>query len=107
MTVLFALIPWIVVVGFLFFVIKRSNNQHIDEEDIELNFEDDEEKEIIKVAVSKDKAYWVHENIFYESEVTWEPDFTTAKPIDTMSLSNKEIVELMTILDELKEQEKG
>jgi hypothetical protein len=57
---------------------------------------------IIRVAVYRDKAYWVHENVFYQSEVTREPDFETTRPIDTMSMDPAELEELMGILDELE-----
>ncbi len=60
----------------------------------------------IRVAVYEEKAYWVHDNIFYESEITREPDFETARPIDTMLLDPKELGNLLTILDDLKESEK-
>jgi hypothetical protein len=63
---------------------------------------DDNDGIIIKVATYNDKAYWVHQNVFYEAETTIEPDFSTAHPIDTDKLTNKELTELMTILDELK-----
>lgn len=67
---------------------------------------DDEDYQTLHVAVYDDKAYWVSENVFYESEVTKEPDFTTAKPIDTMGLPPKKLNELLIILDELKEHRK-
>lgn len=71
----------------------------MDEEDY---YEDDEG--VVKVAVYGEKAYWVYENTFYESEIVREPDFTTARPIDTMSMSAKQLNELLGILDELKEE---
>ena len=64
-------------------------------------FDEDEDHEVIRVAVYDEKAYWVHDNIFYESEVVREPDFTTARPIDTMELPPKELNRLLSILDEL------
>ena len=67
---------------------------------------DDEDYQTIHVAVYNDKAYWVSDNVFYESDVTREPDFTTARPIDTMDLPPKKLNELLIILDELKEYRK-
>lgn len=61
-------------------------------------------EEVIRVAVYDEKAYWVYDNVFYESDVTREPDFTTARPIDTMSMNPKDLNKLMHILDELKEE---
>lgn len=101
MLTLLAMIPWVVAVAYLLIVVSRKDiNQDYDD-----YITDDTEQ--IKVAVCYDKAYWVYNNVFYQSELMWEPDFTTASPIDTMSLSHKEMTELLEILDELKEQEKG
>ena len=61
-------------------------------------------EEVIRVAVFDEKAYWVYDNVFYESDVTREPDFTTARPIDTMDLAPKDLNKLMHILDELQEE---
>lgn len=100
MVTVLAIMPWAAaLIALLFFLFKSKPE-----------FEDDDYLDnigTVRVAVYKDKAYWVYENIFYQSEITWEPDFTTAQPIDTMSLSQKEVVDLMQVLDELKEQEQG
>lgn len=98
MTLLLTLIPWVLAVGALLFIIIK-NRYIMDEEDY---YEDDEG--VVKVAVYGEKAYWVYENTFYESEIVREPDFTTARPIDTMSMSAKQLNELLGILDELKEE---
>ena len=66
--------------------------------------EDEEGRVTIKAAVYEDKAYWVHENVFYESEVMREPDWETARPINTMELSPKELNKLLVILDELDQE---
>lgn len=101
---LLALIPWAVAVVFLLFALKKKSAQDWDDE----NFDDEgfmaEEGSTFKIAMHKDKAYWVYQNTFYQSEITWEPDFTTAEAIDTMSLSNKEITELLSVLDLLEEE---
>jgi hypothetical protein len=65
------------------------------------DFNMDEHMEIIRVAVYDDKAYWVHNNVFYEAETTREPDFDTARPIDVAALTSKDMRELFDILDEL------
>jgi hypothetical protein len=44
--------------------------------------------------------------VFYESEVLVEPDWSTARQIDTMNLSSKSLGNLMSVLDELKKSEK-
>jgi pectate lyase len=98
---LIAIIPWVLTVGALLFIISR--NVEIEEDE---DFDMDEEYQTTHVAVFKDKAYWVHDNVFYESETTREPDFTTARPIDTMSMSPKDLNKLLIILDELEEYRK-
>jgi len=102
---LLATIPWIATVGALLYVIVQYNkrlSEYNDEDFYEESFDEDEIKDTIHVAVYEDKAYWVHENIFYEADLIAEPDFATARPIDTMSLSTKQITELMEVLDELE-----
>lgn len=94
-------IPWALTVAALFFIIFSSKQ----EEDEEENFMFDD-SETVRVAVYEEKAYWVYDNVFYEAEVLREPDFTTAQPIDTMSMSPKDLNRLMSILDELENTEK-
>ena len=102
---LLAIIPWVLTVGALLFIIKRSNK--VDKTDELDDFiQDEESEEIIRVAVYDDKAYWVYDNVFYESDTVREPDFATARPIDTMSMSGKQLKKLLSILDELEEQGK-
>jgi hypothetical protein len=106
MIFLLALIPWVLTTIALLYIMVKNNNKdsHVvhDQEDY---FDDDhyDEKETVRVAVYEEKAYWVYDNVFYQAEVTREPDFATAEPIDTMSLSQKELNELMGILDELQQ----
>lgn len=107
---LLATIPWVFTVGALLYIIVQYNkrlSEYTDYDPSDDNFYDedliiDEEKDTIHVAVYEDKAYWVHENIFYEADLIAEPDFATARPIDTMSLNTKQVTELMEILDELE-----
>lgn len=105
MLYLLSMIPWVLTVLGLLFIMVRNKNQEEDmydfEDEDEILF--DEEKETVRVAVYDEKAYWVYENVFYESDVTREPDFSTARPIDTTSMSSKELNQLMIILDELKQ----
>jgi hypothetical protein len=96
------LVPWVLTVAGLLFImfIKRKPQMEDDEND----FFSDHEDDLIRVAVFDEKAYWVYDNVFYESDVTREPDFTTARPIDTMGLAPKELNKLMHILDELQDE---
>lgn len=97
------IIPWALTVALLSYILLKNSKQEV-EEDYEDLVEDDESY-IIRAAVYDTKAFWVHENIFYESEVTKEPDWSTARPIDTMKLSEKSLSNLLKILDDLNEKE--
>lgn len=104
----FIFIPWVLTVAFLLTIIYingrkvNSFDDYFDVEDEDLIPDWVNEKEVFRVAVVDDKAYWVHNNIFYESDVTSEPDFSTARPVDTMSMKPKQLNELLVILDELE-----
>jgi hypothetical protein len=61
------------------------------------------EKDMIKVIVMENQAYWVSDNTFYvakafDGEVL--PD--TAEPVDIESMSRKDIDKMLFILDNLK-----
>jgi hypothetical protein len=59
-------------------------------------------KNVIKVAIIGDKAYWVHNNTFYESDIVdGYIDNSAAKPIDAHSLSKKEFNKLLSVLDNI------
>jgi hypothetical protein len=102
MIALLSLIPWVLTVGVLIFIMVHNRHNEYDYEDDDDFMYDDEDHEVVRVAVYDEKAYWVYENVFYESDVTREPDFTTARPIDTMSMSPKQLNKLLSILDELE-----
>jgi hypothetical protein len=99
MIALLIIVPWVLTVAALFFIMVHNRHYEYEEDD-DLMY--DEDHEVIRVAVYDEKAYWVYENVFYESDVTREPDFTTARPIDTMSMSPKQLNKLLNILDELE-----
>lgn len=104
MIVLLAIIPWaLTLLSLLFIIVKASLKTDKMSEDFFMD--DDHDKEIVKVAVYEDKAYWVYDNVFYESDIVREPDFTTARPIDTMSLALKDLNKLLSILDDLEDSE--
>ena len=57
-------------------------------------------KNTIKVAITDDKAYWVYDNTFYESDVVdGHIDNENARPVDAHNLSSKELTDLLIILD--------
>ena len=78
MITLLTLIPWVLTVAALLFIIVRQQQHNSPSE----NFLDDDifdqddmmmdhgQQAIIRVAVYEDKAYWVYQNVLYESEVT-------------------------------------
>lgn len=56
----------------------------------------------LTVAIVGDKAYWVHDNTFYESNVIdGHIDKDSAKPIDAFSMSKKKFDQLLDILDNI------
>lgn len=59
-------------------------------------------KNTIKVAIVEDKAYWVHNNAFYEAKVIdGEIDNSTAEKIDASNMSSSKIRMLMSVLDSI------
>lgn len=60
------------------------------------------EKNIIRVAIVNDKAYFVHDNTFYTAEViNGEVDRSSASPINAFDMSKKEMKKLLSILDNM------
>ena len=54
------------------------------------------------VAIVEDKAYWVHDNVFYETDVVdGEIVRENAKQVDAFSLSSKQFSNLLDILDNI------
>lgn len=106
----YVLIPWVLATAALLFIIIKNKRTFYYEEDEEFEdeefFSETEDEETVRVAVFDEKAYWVYNNVFYESDVMREPDFTTARPIDTMSVPPKELRRLLSILDELRDNER-
>lgn len=61
------------------------------------------EKDMIKVIVMGSLAYWVSNNIFYVAEaVDGEIVPETAQPVDTNSMSRRDLNKMLFILDSLK-----
>ena len=66
------------------------------------------ERDMIKVIVMGNLAYWVSENIFYVAEaVDGEVIPQTAEPVDTNSMSRKDLDKMLFILDSLKNGKKN
>jgi hypothetical protein len=59
-------------------------------------------RNVIRVAIMQNKAYWVHDNIFYEADVVdGYINNEDARPINAHSLSQKEFNTLLNILDSI------
>jgi hypothetical protein len=59
-------------------------------------------KNIIRVAIVENKAYFVHENTFYTASlVDGEVDRSSASPINAFDMNKKEMKLLLSILDNM------
>jgi hypothetical protein len=66
------------------------------------------ERDMIRVIVMGDLAYWVSDNIFYVAEaINGEVIPQTAEPVDTNSMSRKDLDKMLFILDSLKNGNKN
>lgn len=69
------------------------------------NFKDGmpDEENLIRIAMSEDKAYWVYENVLYETDIVdGEIDRSARRPYDAMDKPISEIISMMDMLDSLK-----
>jgi len=65
------------------------------------------ERDMIKVIVIGNLAYWVSDNIFYVADaIDGEVIPQTAKPVDTNSMSRRDLDKMLFILDSLKNGKK-
>ena len=98
------ILPILLTLAIVLFIMVYTNQYSIDYDSDEYNpFEEFEEDGTLRVAVYDDKAYFVMDNVFYEADTTREPDFSTTREIDIMSMPQKELSKLLIILDELEE----
>ena len=60
---------------------------------------------IVNVAIVKNKAYWVKDNVFYTAKINsyGQIDIDNAEPVDVFSMSEIEAKNLLKILDSLKD----
>jgi hypothetical protein len=62
------------------------------------------QKNMLKVVIEKDKAYWIMDNVFYTANaINGRIDEDTAKPLDIENMSIKELDNMLSILDDLKQ----
>lgn len=72
--------------------------------DVQEEFDEESDEELVSVAVIEDKAYWVVDNTFYVAEIVdGEIDKTSSKPINAFEMSVKDINKMLFILDNLVE----
>lgn len=86
-----------------YLTIKKNNQKNLNNDTV-TQLDKIRKKHIIKVAIVKDNAYWVHNNVFYKSKIVdGYIDDVNAKPIDAHSLKQSELLQLMDILDNLSD----
>jgi hypothetical protein len=62
------------------------------------------QKNMLRVVIEKDKAYWILDNVFYTADaINGRVDENTAKPLDVENMSKKELDRMLSILDDLKQ----
>ena len=60
-------------------------------------------KNTVKVLIIEDKAYWVHDNMFYVADTDEGlVDPETVRPVDTNNMSKRDIDKMLFILDSLR-----
>ena len=61
------------------------------------------QKNMLKVVIEEDKAYWILDNVFYTANaINGRVDENTAKPLDIENLSKKDLDKMLSILDDLR-----
>jgi hypothetical protein len=62
------------------------------------------QKNMLRVVIEKDRAYWILENVFYTADaINGRVDENTIKPLDVENMSKKELDKMLSILDDLKQ----
>lgn len=65
---------------------------------------EEDEEEIISVAIFGDKAYWVEDNMFYEADVVNDQiNKETSRPVNVFEMSIYDVNKMLFILDNLVE----
>jgi hypothetical protein len=62
------------------------------------------QKNMLRVVISEDKAYWILGNVFYTANaIDGRVDENTVKPLDVENMSKTELEKMLSILDDLKQ----
>jgi hypothetical protein len=81
---------------------SKSSSDHLFSKIPDSQLEQFRKKNTIRIAIIGDKAYWVYDNTFYETDVVdGEIDREASRPIDTNKLSIKQVRMLMDVLDSI------
>lgn len=66
--------------------------------------QEEEDVELINVAIIENKAYWINDNTFYMADIVDdEIDKNTSRPVDTINMSLYELNKMLFIIDHLNE----
>ena len=62
------------------------------------------QKNMLRVVIEKNKAYWILNNVFYTADaIDGRVDENTARPLDVENMSKMELDRMLSILDDLKQ----
>ena len=62
------------------------------------------QKNMLRVVIEKNKAYWILNNVFYiADDIDGRVDENTARPLDVENMSKVELDRMLSILDDLKQ----
>ena len=62
------------------------------------------QKNMLRVVIEKNKAYWILNNVFYTANaINGRVDEETIKPLDIENMPTKELDKMLSILDDLKQ----
>ena len=62
------------------------------------------QKNMLRVVIEKNKAYWILNNVFYTADaIGGRVDENTARPLDVENMSKVELDKMLSILDDLKQ----
>ena len=62
------------------------------------------QKNMFRVVIEKNKAYWILNNVFYTADaIDGRVDENTARPLDVENMSKVELDRMLSILDDLKQ----
>lgn len=78
---------------------------HIEKDIVESQMQKILKKDIIKVAIYRNKAYWVLNNVIYKAEIDEDGNIMNdkAEEVDVFKLSEREVNNLLVILDSMND----